>query len=181
MKLNLWQQSVTAGLLVFLGMSSPAYSGTFSDKSEMHNLLAQATCRRVKVGSNLNIRATPNGTILDNIPEGTVVTIDGTVSDGWVKITSPITGVVFAQYLTTCEQPISANTPKPVDSNCRVVSASSDGLLVRQAPNDNSGLMGRLLNNQRVMLGNTSTSDGWVSISSPINGFVPAAKLKVCS
>jgi uncharacterized protein YgiM (DUF1202 family) len=180
MKLNFWQQSVTAGLLVFLGMSTPAYSGTVSQQSETQNLLAQATCRRVKVGTNLNIRATPNGTILNNIPEGTVVTIDGTVADGWVKIISPINGVVFAQYLTTCDQPISANTPKPVDSNCRVVGAN-DGVLVRQSPNDNSGLMGRLLNNQKVMLGNTSTSDGWVSISYPINGFVPAAKLKVCS
>ena len=180
MKLNLWQQSVTAGFLVFLGMSPPAYSGTFSQKSETQNLLAQATCRRVKVGTNLNIRATPNGTILDNIPEGTVVTIDGTVANGWVKITSPINGVVFSQYLTTCEQPISANPPKPVDTNCRVVSAS-EAVLVRQAPNDNSALMGRLVNNQRVSLGNTSTSDGWVAISAPINGFVPAARLKVCS
>ncbi len=53
--------------------------------------------------SNLNVRSTPNGSIIGSLKKGTQVTVDGT-NGNWSHITSPVNGWVSSNYLSSYSQ-----------------------------------------------------------------------------
>lgn len=57
----------------------------------------------------LNVRKTANGTIIGELKKGTEVKVTET-SNGWSKITSPMTGWVSAQYLSSAKPSVIKNT-----------------------------------------------------------------------
>lgn len=101
-------------------------------------------------------------------------------SNGWIAIQYPIVGFVEARYLKSCDalgRP-SPNSPLPSNSSlCRRVSIDDRNLNVRQAPSDQSPLLGKISNQQQIWLSNPMESrlEGsrqWVRIAYPLNGWV---------
>ncbi|HIK31743.1 MAG TPA: SH3 domain-containing protein [Oscillatoriales cyanobacterium M59_W2019_021] len=137
-----------------------------------------SSCRRVNTsGIDLNVRDTPAGNIIGTLPDLTVVTIDNRGANGWVPISAPQRGYVFASYLTNCDEPIVERPP--ATSFCRRV-AAKEGMPVRQNPSLNSAVLGSLIDGQEITIVNRG-SNGWVPISSPINGYVLAVGLVMCN
>ncbi|MGB3240373.1 MAG: SH3 domain-containing protein [Geitlerinemataceae cyanobacterium] len=137
-----------------------------------------SSCRRVETSDGeLNVRATPAGEIIGSLPDRTLVTIDDLGREGWVPISSPQTGYVFVSYLAPCTEPI-AERPTPT-SSCRRV-AAKEGMPVRQNPSLNSAVLGTVIDGQEIVIVNRG-SNGWVPISSPINGHVLAVGLVMCN
>lgn len=137
-----------------------------------------SSCRRVNTsGIDLNVRDTPAGNIVGTLPDRTVVTIDNRGANGWVPISSPQRGYVFASYLTNCDSPI-VDRP-PATSLCRRV-AAKEGMPVRQNPSLNSAVLGSLIDGQEITIVNRG-ANGWVPISSPINGYILAVGLVMCN
>ena len=101
-------------------------------------------------------------------------------SNGWIAIQYPIVGFVEAKYLKSCNAlgTTSSNPPVPANfSLCRRVSIDDRNLNVRQAPNDQSTLLGKVSNQQQIWLSNPMESymEGsrqWVRIAYPVNGWV---------
>ncbi|MBD1940378.1 SH3 domain-containing protein [Microcoleus sp. FACHB-68] len=196
MKMNLWQTSlaVTASLSLSVstfsipasaGITQPqgsqsAASGQASLQNQGTNqLIAQANCRRVNTNaSDLNVRSSPNGPITGSVAKGTLLTVDSVGNDGWVLISSPQKGYVFGQYLGTCDQPVPPNQTSTTGDNCRQIT-SAEAVSVRQSPSTNSPILGNLANLQRVTIVNRGAS-GWVPISAPVTGFIPANILIYC-
>lgn len=190
MKMNLWQTSlaVTASLSLSVStFSVPASAGITQaqgSQSSVQNqpanqLIAQANCRRVNTNaSDLNVRSSPNGPITGSVAKGTLVTVDNVGNDGWVLISSPQRGYVFGQYLAACDQPVPPNQTSTTGDNCRQIS-SAQAVSVRQSPSTNSPILGNLANLQRVTIVNRGAS-GWVPISAPVTGFIPANTLIYC-
>lgn len=138
-----------------------------------------SSCRRVNTSDSgdLNVRDMPAGNIIGTLPDLTVVTIDNLGIDGWVPISSPQRGYVFASYLANCDSPIVERPP--ATSFCRRV-AATEGMPVRQNPSLNSAVLGSLIDGQEITIVNRGTN-GWVPISSPINGYVLAVGLVMCN
>ncbi|MBW4575787.1 MAG: SH3 domain-containing protein [Aphanothece sp. CMT-3BRIN-NPC111] len=149
------------------------------NESEYQLAQASANCRRVGTnGTALNVRSSAGGTVIGSLPDTTLVTIRNTGTNGWVPISSPRQGYVSGAYLKSCTQPVPpSQTPTPGD-NCRIVSGTT-GLRVRQTASLNAPILGGLTNQQRVTIVNRGTN-GWVPISSPVNGYVSGAYLKYC-
>lgn len=162
--------------------TQPFVQGQKLLQNEGEYQLAQASvnCRRVDTStSNLNVRSSPGGGIIGSLPDRTLVTIENTGSNGWVPISSPRQGYVFAAYLTSCEQPVPpSQTATPLD-NCREV-ATRGTTRVREEPSINSPIKGVLTYLQRVTIVNRGAM-GWVPISGPVSGYMYAAHLRYCS
>jgi uncharacterized protein YcfJ len=135
-------------------------------------------CRRVTTSDRaaLNVRATPGGNIVGTLPDRTLVTIVNRGANGWVPISSPQTGYIFASYLSSCTEPV-VERPTPT-SSCRRV-AAKEGMPVRQNPSLNGAVLGTLIDGQDITIVNRG-ANGWVPISSPINGYVLAVGLVMC-
>lgn len=142
---------------------------------------AQGMCRRVKTaGAPLNVRSTPNGTIIGTLANGTEVTVEKNVNNAWVMISSPQKGMVFTAYLVPCSGETATGTTATATSaeNCRRI-LSSEAVSVKKEPSDTSESVGTLVNQQRVKIVNRG-ANGWVPISEPVNGYIPASKLILC-
>lgn len=138
-----------------------------------------ASCRRVNTsgGVALNVRDAPGGDIISTLPDKTLVTIVNRGANGWVPISAPQTGYIFASYLAQCTDPI-VETPVLTNS-CRRI-AVKEGMTVRQNPSLNGAVLGTLIDGQEISIVNRG-ANGWVPISSPINGYVLAVGLVMCS
>lgn len=96
-----------------------------------------------------------------------------------MQISSPQPGYISAAYLKLCGQPVPPSKTESSSDNCRKVFV--DGVLrVRQAATTNSPILGVLESGQRVTIKNRG-KDGWIPISSPINGYIPSIVLSNCS
>ncbi|WP_009543030.1 SH3 domain-containing protein [Crocosphaera subtropica] len=145
------------------------------------------TCREVSSDSLVNVKNAPTGLIVGRLESADRVYIIDEVEDGWVQISYPIAGYVYADNLTYCtgnssseqpsnyDNPTAANPTTVPGSNCRQV--SRDQLLVRQKPNGE--IVGQLTDEQRVMIANEGFN-GWVPIEYPINGYVASQYLTDC-
>jgi uncharacterized protein YgiM (DUF1202 family) len=156
-----------------------------NDINEIHhlqssslNLLAQvpATCRQVLARGGLRVRQQPavSSKIVGTVQYNRNVTIETDVTEnGWVPISTPLQGYVFAQYLGMC------NTAKvPAPSNCRRIVANA-GAPVRKQPSENAPSVGVIANGRRVIIDNLG-ADGWVPITVPMQGYVQGSYLAYC-
>ncbi|HBL10687.1 MAG TPA: hypothetical protein DD379_04645 [Cyanobacteria bacterium UBA11162] len=156
--------------------------GQTSLQNEANYELAQASdnCRRVDTRTtNLNVRSSPGGRIIGSLSDKTLVSIENTGSNGWVPISSPQQGYVFAGYLTLCEEPVPPSETATLLDNCRQV-AVTGSIRVREEASISSPIIGTLANRQRVTIVNRG-ENGWVPISEPVRGYISGADLKYCS
>lgn len=137
------------------------------------------SCRRVNISeeSVLNVRLEPGGKIVGTLSDRALVTIVDGGENGWVSISSPFTGYVYSEYLTSCTTPIVEVDPL-LTSTCRQVSAT-DGMQVYQRPSLNGDILGTVADSQQVTIVNRG-ENGWVPISSPVNGYILGVGLIFC-
>lgn len=141
-------------------------------------LLAQvpASCRQVIARGGLRVREQPsvNSRVVGIIQNNRNVTIQTDVAtNGWVPVSTPLPGYVYAQYLGMCD---TAKAPPP--SNCRRIIASA-GASVRQQPSDTATSVGVIANGRRVVIDNLG-ANGWVPITVPLRGYVQGSYLGYC-
>lgn len=153
------------------------YEKRTSLQKEEASLVAQNgnSCREVSAkGTGLYVRQEPTvySTALGIVEDGRNVTIQGSSIDGWVRISTPIQGYVYADFLSSCQ-----DSPPP--QSCREVSAIG-GLYVREEPTSNSDIVGVVANGRNVTIDNRG-ANGWVPISAPLQGYVFADYLSSCS
>ncbi|MGK7904002.1 MAG: SH3 domain-containing protein [Hormoscilla sp.] len=86
--------------------------------------------------------------------------------NGWIAIDSPIKGFVQIKDLKPCS---------PI-GECRVAKQS---IFVYDKPDSSGRKIRSLLTNEEVTVA-SNNENGWIAISSPANGFVQAANLKIC-
>ncbi|MGB7444729.1 MAG: SH3 domain-containing protein [Coleofasciculaceae cyanobacterium] len=150
-----------------------------------------SNCREVDVNTALNIRQQPGGRVIGTLSDAQNVNISGEPNNGWVEVTTPMEGYVFAGYLNYCagETPSSQTTSQTTsnttegeevstvpDGNCR--KTISPNVSVRKEPNGEE--VGSLEENQEVYIANEGY-DGWVPIERPVDGYVSSANLGLCS
>lgn len=183
----------SVALAIFPKIANANQSPTLQTSGEFQ--VAQLTnCRQVDVNTALNVRRQPNGQIIGTLESNQNVSIVGEPENGWVRISGPMEGYVFARYLNYCPgaqaptpaQPLAQTTPNQqqggtgmaavTGNNCRQINAPN--VPVRTQPGGD--VIGMLEENQRVSILNEG-ADGWVPIDSPMNGFVTSANLAYCS
>ncbi len=148
-----------------------------SGLQESSYLLAQvpASCRQVIARGGLRVREKPsaNSRVVGTVQTNRNVTIQTDVTNnGWVPISTPLPGYVYAQYLGMCD------TAAPPPSNCRRIVASA-GAPVRQQPSDTATSVGVITNGRRVIIDSLGF-DGWVPITVPMQGYVQGSYLGYC-
>ena len=94
------------------------------------------------------------------------VTLADEGMNGWIAIDSPIKGFVQITDLKPCS---------PI-GECR---AAKQGIFVYDGPDPSGRKIRSLLTNEEVTIA-SNNENGWIGISSPVNGFVQTADLKKC-
>jgi len=163
--------------------------------SAKYQVAQVSNCREVDVNTALNIRQQPGGRVIGTLADGQNVNISGEPNNGWVEVTAPVEGYVFASYLNYCAgatpssqaaMPTTSRTPSNTTGsedvstvpggNCRQTISSN--VSVRKEPNGEE--VGTLEENQAVYIANEGY-DGWVPIERPVNGYVSSSNLGLCS
>ncbi|MEP0858733.1 serine/threonine protein kinase [Trichocoleus sp. DQ-U1] len=126
------------GGAIALYQSQPKSNG--GSKSNPNEVVdkVQETCK-VSDGP-LNVRSSPNASVVGSVKQGTILSVTGTARNGWVPISSPLKGWVFRKYIdcgssastptkptpTTTAKP-SPETPKPtVDRGREIISQATE-------------------------------------------------------
>ncbi len=168
----------------YLGSCSETTTSQTTPTQTQPATTARANCRRVKTaGTPLNVRSSPNGPITGTVANGAEVTVEGNVNNAWVMISSPQKGMVFTAYLVPCSEgtatnPTGTTATATSGENCRRI-LSSEAVSVQKEPSSTSESVGTLVNQQQVSIVNRG-ANGWVPISEPVNGYIPANKLILC-
>lgn len=128
--------------------------------------------------AGVNVRETPNGTVIGTLPQGQKVTLTGKKEGGWVQIrTSSLTGYVYQSYLSsspnggTDDSQKNDDDVKITETNDTVYATAA--VNVRDYPSaSNSKVLTVLSKGQKVTrIGKTST--GWSKIKvGSITGYV---------
>lgn len=169
--------SLFLGATVFatpsVAMNSSQHS---SDRTSTNKTLAQTSysCHQVIAKRGLYVREKP--TVYSNavgvIAYRRNVEVAGGITNGWVPISAPLKGYVYADWIGRCQ----AASPPP--STCRRVVAQK-GIPVRREPSSNSKTVGYISSGRRVILTGQG-ENGWVPISVPFKGYVPSDQLVYC-
>lgn len=113
------------------------------------------------------------------VPDEQVILAQETSRDGWIAISSPISGFVEATNLKFCSTEVPSPTTTTDSNFCRqVIYDRPEGLVIRQRPNSNSRIVGEVFLGQRVILVNPPEfridleNREWVRLSFPIYGWV---------
>ncbi len=140
-------------------------------------LLAQAldACRRVVARQGVYVHSQPSveSPALGLIDSQRNVTIQDQGAMGWVPISAPLPGYVLASHLGLCQ----AAAPPPPDSCRRVI--AQNGVAVSLTPAVGGRIVGEIPFDRRVTIEN-SGANGWVPISVPLRGYIPASELGYC-
>lgn len=153
----------------------------YERSSDQHNfsknkILAQTSysCHQVIAKRGLYVREKP--TVYSNavgvIAYRRNVEVAGGITNGWVPISAPLKGYVYADWIGSCQ----AASPPP--STCRRVVAQK-GIPVQREPSSNSKTVGYISSGRRVILTGKG-ANGWVPISVPFKGYVPSDQLVYC-
>lgn len=151
-------------------------SESITKQNQSEYLVAQAgdSCRQVVARSGLYVRQQPtaDSQAIGIINSGRNITIANEGENGWVPITAPLDGYVFADFLGPCNV---ANLPP---TSCRRVVAQR-GANVWQAPSNDTARVGVVTNGRRVTIDSLG-ENGWVPITVPLRGYVLAENLGHC-
>ncbi|MBZ8179403.1 SH3 domain-containing protein [Oscillatoria salina] len=158
-------------------------SSNYLEKQEQIQVAQAGSCYEVSArGSGLYVRQEPSvySQSLGVLNDGRNVTVIGNVSNNdWVQISAPVPGYVFGGFLESCQSsPVATNINTPNFNSCRRVLAQP-GLNIRQEPSINSPILGRLAYNRNVGIDNLGRN-GWVEISTPVEGYISADYLGYC-
>jgi serine/threonine-protein kinase len=109
------------GAAMALSLNSRGFSSLFSSDGVQVADTSQGTCTVISQG--LNVRSSPNGSIVDTVKKGTNLTLTGAEKNGWLEINSPLQGWVFKRNdLVKCTLPRQKSvesaqvSPKPNES-----------------------------------------------------------------
>lgn len=128
--------------------------------------------------AGVNVRETPNGTVIGTLPQGQKVTLTGKKEGGWVQIqTGSLTGYVYQSYLSS--SPNGGTDDSQKDDDDVKITETNDTVYATAAVNvrdypsaSNSNVLTVLSKGQKVTrIGKTST--GWSKIKvGSITGYV---------
>jgi len=137
---------------------------------------SSGACQKVLARNGLYVRIAPtiNSRVAGAIQFGRNVTVESSEStQQWARISAPLAGYVWADWLGPCES--AAYAPPP---NCRRVVARS-GAAIRQSPGTGSAILGEVASGRRVTIENRGVN-GWVPISVPLKGYISSSTLANC-
>lgn len=145
-----------------------------------------------KTTANLNMRWGPstNNGIIKTVPNGTVVRLISSSSDGWSKIYSGgDVGFVSSEYLSTTSNGSNSGNTGGSSTNETVQSlnklgevvgvASNDTLNIRSQSNSDSSVVGKMSNGTKVQV-TGKASNGWYRVNyNGVVGFVNNGYMKI--
>jgi len=160
--------------IAFAGISNSALADTNVQESVQ---IAQASivgqCRAAKISTPIFRGALATSEALQLVAADKTVTLAGTSdANGFIAVSSPTSGFVFAVNLKPCN-----NTP-PTKELCRRVLRPNEGLTIRRNPTSTSDVVGGVpVLGQVTLTTNPATvtraeNRNWVQISAPANGWV---------
>lgn len=139
--------------------------------------LAQTSgnCRQVRIRNGLYVFDKPSikGSVVGFLDYGQNVTIINRGKNGFVPISSPIQGYVFAEFLNLCK----FVTPT-LPSFCRQAIADA-GIVVRRKPSFNAARVGVIPKGRDITI-NSRGKNGWVETVLPLGGYVQSKYLGYC-
>ena len=161
--------------IAFTGFSTSALADTIAPENR---LVAQASvvgqCRAAKISTPIFRGALATSEALQLVAADKTVTLAGTSdANGFIAVSAPTSGFVFAVNLKPC-----TNTPPPNNQLCRRVLRPNEGLTIRRDATSSSPVVGGVpVFGQVTLTTNPATvaiSDNrsWVQISAPVNGWV---------
>lgn len=169
---------LSAGLMTVtiatIGIGIPAFGATPSQPTSLAQGSLIGQCRAVNKQVSVYKQAATISPIVSTLITQTQVTLADNGSNGFIGISSPVSGYVQTANLKPC----SGTTPPPTGNTCRRV-LQPLGLAIRQAASPNAAAVGGVANLERVELTTTPATvkkgpDGrnWVQISKPVAGWV---------
>ncbi len=180
LKMNLFREyfSFLAVIAIaFTGTSNSALADTNPQESVQ---IAQASpvgqCRAAKISTPIFRGALATSEALQLVAADKTVTLAGTSdANGFIAVSTPISGFVFAVNLKPC-----GNTPTPPPNKelCRRVLRPTEGLTIRRDATSISAVVGGVpVLGQVTLTTNPATvkraeNRDWVQISAPVNGWV---------
>ncbi|NEP02897.1 MAG: SH3 domain-containing protein [Symploca sp. SIO2E9] len=136
-------------------------------------------CRAVAKSTFVYQERSTSNPIRALIPDEQIILAEETGRNGWIAISSPISGFVEATNLKFCSREVPTPTTTTDSNLCRqVIYDRPEGLVIRQRPNSNSRIVGEVFFRERVILVNPPEfridreNREWAKISFPIAGWV---------
>ena len=184
-KMNRFGQPVSVLAVIAIattGISSPTLAGT--DAATQGNLeLAQTSvggqCRAAKISIPIFRERSATSEALQLVAADQTVTIAGTSdTNGFIAVSTPAAGFVYAINLKPCGNTPPPPPPPPTKQLCRRVLRPAEGLTIRRDATSSSAVVGGVANLGRVTLTtNPATvrraeNRDWVQISAPAAGWV---------
>ncbi|MCU0551906.1 MAG: SH3 domain-containing protein [Leptolyngbya sp. Prado105] len=179
MKLNLWQQSLSA--LTIAGLTAPF----MLPSSAQAQLTGQLRC--AKQSTAIFAERSAASAVVRSVSENQQMTIaENTAQNGFLAVSTPVRGFVQTVTLRVCPgRPEPEKPPTTPASTCRRVT-QPQGLIIRQSPNVSSPVVGGANFNTQVNVSTTpttsqvdSTGRVWVQLSKPAAGWVSNGFVKV--
>ncbi|HEY9729421.1 MAG TPA: SH3 domain-containing protein [Chroococcales cyanobacterium] len=140
---------------------------------------AAGACRRVnrKVDIFSEASVAPSSVVRATLDTGSRVTLSDSGNNGWVGVSSPVSGYVIARYLySTSDCGGNPPPPPPTTQSCRKVVAPPEGLIVRSGAGTNYGKVGSVFVGNTLRVTGEAISDAdsrrWVQIAQPVSGWV---------
>lgn len=159
------------------GISNSALADTSAQESvQVAQASAVGQCRAAKISTPVFRGALATSEALQLVAADKTVTLAGTSdANGFIAVSSPTSGYVFAVNLKLCN-----NAPPPPTDNalCRRVIRPNEGLVIRRDATSTSPVVGGVPVLGRVTLTTnpatvtTAENRDWVKIAAPANGWV---------
>jgi|GEM_PF-4990418 len=166
-QMNKWLTAVKIGIL---GVTFASGSVTVNAQN-----LDANTCVQVAPQDGIYVHQKPSvyGEALAILLLGENVTVASDINDGWVAISSPIQGYVYADDLTLCDAEANVSF-----NNCRQVTELT-GVNVLETNVLDSFVVGQVAYGNKVKVEDVNI-EGWLLLVEPIKGYVPEDNLSYC-
>lgn len=144
-------------------------------QSEYQLAQTSGNCRQVRIRNGLYVFDKPSikGSVVGFLDYGQNVTIRNRGKNGFVPISFPVRGYVFAEFLNLCK----FVTPT-LPSFCRQAIADA-GIVVRRKPSLNAARVGVIAKGREITI-NSRGKNGWAQIVLPFGGYVQSKYLGYC-
>ncbi|BAZ09039.1 hypothetical protein NIES4071_08450 [Calothrix sp. NIES-4071] len=149
---------------------------TFQDNQKKYQLAKNSNnCRQVRTMNGLYVFDQPSikGSVIGFLDYGQDVTIRNLGKNGFVPISSPIKGYIFAKFLNSCKYVTPA-----LRSFCRQP-ISDAGIVVRRKPSVKAARVGVISKGRKITI-NSRGKNGWVEIVFPFGGYIQSKYLGYC-